>query len=157
MILGEQSLSALAKEITDELNAEMGKAAPENLGSLAEQALGLSSAKTGATVKVGSVFDPKATQQAGLDAASTITGALLAGVKNSDAGVTIVNTLVEQMRGVYERIGKAGTDAGTQWGTAFMAVVGDNVPGGLLNMLASLVTPLVLTGVQKQQALTGAK
>jgi len=157
MILGEQSLAALAKEITAELNAEMGKAAPENLGSLAEQALGLSSAKTGATVKVGSVFDPKATQQAGLDAASTITGALLSGVKNSDAGVTIVNTLVEQMRGVYERIRKAGEDAGTQWGNAFMGVVGDNVPSGLLNMLASLVTPLVLTGIQKQQALTGAK
>ena len=60
--------------------------------------------------------------------------------------------IIAEVRAAEGRIKNAGADAGKEWGSMFLGVVGDNVPGELVRLLASLVTPAVQAGINSQQS-----
>jgi hypothetical protein len=51
----------------------------------------------------------------------------------------------------------AGKSGGGAWGVGFMQTVGANIPQQLLDLLATLVTPMVQGNLAQQAALQGAK
>lgn len=144
MIFGEQSMAALANEITAELSAELGGAVPANLSGLVNQSLG-----------VGGAGDDLTGRGAG--AATQFTDEFALSVGNS--GGAAMRNLAESLRAEANlaEIGNSGRTAGERWGKGFMEVVGLNVPEPLLNLLASLVTPLVQGNISMQASLTGAR
>lgn len=131
MIVGDQNMSALATEIATELAAEMGVSVHE-AEMAAKSALGVTD--------VG---------QRGAESAQ----AFKDGALDANAGATFIDGFVAQMKAVYDRIKTAGQDAGTQWGTGFLATVGDNVPMALVSMLVDLVTPGVMLNLARNQSM----
>lgn len=132
MITGEQEMSSLATEIAQELAAEMGLSLPEAL-SAAQSALGVK--PTGNTDQFGSGFEE------GIDAQATAAGSL----------AKIAKAFLENESNVRA----SGGVVGAWWGEGFMAVVGDNVPPGLLDMLTSKLLPLILAGIAQRNSTTG--
>jgi hypothetical protein len=156
MLIGEQKMADLAKEITAELNAELGNTAPADLAGKVSQALtggggganalagasgqGASAAGTAGGTAAGAAFS-NAAAQAGAGAGDKLIAALDASLK-ADANVTLIKT--------------AGQGAGNNWGGAFLSTVGNNVPKALIDLLTNLVTPGVLAYFNTQSQLTGA-
>lgn len=132
MITGEQEMSALASEIAQELAAEMGLSLPQALAA-AQNALGVK--PTGNTDQFGSGFEE------GIDAQATAAGSL----------AKIAKAFLENESNVRA----SGGVVGAWWGEGFMAVVGDNVPPGLLDMLTSKLLPLILAGIAQRNSTTG--
>jgi hypothetical protein len=60
------------------------------------------------------------------------------------------------MRASYPLLVTAGKDAGKMWGSAFLAVVGDNVPPQLISILTDLITPGIVSRLAQKATLTGA-
>jgi hypothetical protein len=118
MILGEQSMAAMAGELAQELAQEMGISMPQALGA-AQSALGGGEESGG--IKAGLL--------GGLDAGGIATGAtskIAAAFKENEGAV----------RG-------SGGVVGAWWGEGFMATVGANVPPGLLDMLTVKLLPMI--------------
>ncbi len=130
MILGEQSMAALAGEIAQELAQEMGISMPEALGA-AQSALGVDNAE-GAGMQASFL--------GGLDAngiATTTTSKIAAAFKENESAI----------RG-------SGGVVGAWWGEGFMATVGANVPPGLLEMLTAKLLPMIQAATALQSSAT---
>lgn len=137
-IMGDQNMAAMAQEIASELAAEMGVPLQQALAS-AQGALG-----------------GGGTNAAGTSAAQAFNDGATQGLEESGGGGTFVTGYVAQMRASFALIKTAGADAGKEWGNAFLAIVGDNVPPTLINLLTSLVTPGVAAQFAQRGTLTGA-
>jgi hypothetical protein len=72
------------------------------------------------------------------------------GAADSDINGEVLTQLKSQ--NFLNGVNKAGYDAGVNWGASFLTNVGENVPAQLLDMLATLVAPLVR---QKNAAAAG--
>jgi hypothetical protein len=131
-ILGENNMSQLATEIATELSKEMGLSLPQALAA-AQNALGVT--PTGNTDQFGSGFEE------GIDAQATAAGSL----------AKIAKAFLENESNVRA----SGGVVGAWWGEGFMAVVGDNVPPGLLDMLTSKLLPLILAGIAQRNSTSG--
>lgn len=87
----------------------------------------------------------------------------IAGLVNSalgrSAGEDVSNDVITQLRSqnFLSAVDKVGSDAGTRWGSMFLETVGENVPPVLLDILAMLVTPLVLARMQNEGSRAGAQ
>lgn len=138
-ILGDRNMAQMAQEIAQELAGEMGVPLQEALAA-SRSALG----GGGGGDSIG-----------GEAASAFVEGADL-GMQESDGGGRMVDTFVAQMRANYSKLSTAGRDAGRQWGDGFMAVVGENVPPALINLLSTLVTPQVMAQFAQRGTLVGA-
>jgi len=134
-IMGDENMAALANEIAGELAAEMGIPLQQALAAT-NGAMG-----TGAG--------------AGGQAATTFSDAASDGLDDSDGGGAFVDKFTEQMRARYSLLETAGRDAGKTWGESFLAIVGENVPPGLISLLTELVTPGVMAKFAQQGTLQG--
>jgi hypothetical protein len=134
-ILGEQNMASLAHEIAGELASEMGVPL--------QQAL----AATQSTMGGGGL---------GTEAARQFSDSAALGLEESGGGGAFVDTFVEQMRARYSLLQVAGQDAGKAWGSAFLAVVGENVPPALIDILVTLTTPGVMAKFAQQGTMQGA-
>lgn len=124
-ILGEQKMDALATEIATELSASMGISLPAALKA-AQEALGV--APTGAdTDKFGEGFEE------GIDAQATAAGSI----------AKIAKAFLDNQSSVKS----SGAVVGAWWGEGFMAVVGDNVPPGLLDMMTVKLLPYIMAAM----------
>jgi hypothetical protein len=132
-ILGEQKMDALATEIATELSASMGISLPAALKA-AQEALGV--APTGAdTDKFGEGFEE------GIDAQATAAGSI----------AKIAKAFLDNQSSVKS----SGAVVGAWWGEGFMAVVGDNVPPGLLDMMTVKLLPYILSAMANASSTSG--
>lgn len=131
-------MAELAREISEELAAEMGIPLQEAL-SKSQAALGIGG--SGAGAEIGEALGKGAVD------------AMTSGNKGAEA----VDAFISNMRGVYNRLNTAGFDGGKQWATGFMEAVGENVPAPLINLLVNLVTPGVMAQIYQHGTLTGAE
>lgn len=137
MLLGEQNMAALAQEIATELSGEFGNVAPADIQAIASQALG------------GRSTDTKATNAA-------LGAGLVEGV--SGAGNQAIQAVAAELKSEnnLKLIGDAGRSGGSMWGKGFLETVGSSVPQQLIEILATLVTPLVQGNLSQQASLQGA-
>lgn len=138
-ILGDQNMAELATEIANELAAEMGVPLQQALGA-AQGALGVSGT-SGA---------------AGGSAAGAFADGANAAMDESNAGGSFIDKFVAQTQAAYGKLKTAGSEAGKQWGSEFLATVGANVPPALVDMLVTLTTPGVISAIAQRNSLTGA-
>lgn len=132
-ILGEQKMDALATEIATELSASMGISLPAALKA-AQDALGV--APTGAdTDKFGEGFEE------GIDAQATAAGSI----------AKIAKAFLDNQSSVKS----SGAVVGAWWGEGFMAVVGDNVPPGLLDMMTVKLLPYIMAAMANASSTSG--
>lgn len=139
MLVGDQNMAELAREIASELAAEMGVPLTEALAAT-QGALGVAGADlTASGESAGQSF--------------------AVGAQGSMAGVgeEVVSGFLDAMAKMYERIATAGAEAGKHWGQGFLTTVGENVPPALVDILTNLVTPAVQAGLITQAGLTGAE
>jgi hypothetical protein len=136
MILGDENMAALAQEIATELSTEMGVPM--------QQALAAAQGTIGGSAGMGQ------------DTATQFADGAAAALDAADGGGNFVSKFTDQMRASYPLLVTAGKDAGKMWGSAFLAVVGDNVPPQLISILTDLVTPGVVSRLAQKATLTGA-
>jgi hypothetical protein len=134
-LTSQQAIAAMTGELTSQLMAELGVSAAQVQSAMA--GLGLPSTGTGAadTDQFGSGFEE------GIDAQATAAGSL----------AKIAKAFLENESNVRA----SGGVVGAWWGEGFMAVVGDNVPPGLLDMLTSKLLPLILAGIAQRNSTSG--
>lgn len=144
-ILGDASTAAMAQEIAAELSQEMGISLAAAQAA-ANTALGVKPANgeggaqgTGAQMVITPVvsFGEEAEKQA------------------AKLGETIKKGLESEMS--LKALGAAGMSAAESWGSAFLTVVGENVPPQLIEMLTSLITPKVKAALVTGGSQTGAQ
>lgn len=143
MILGENSMSALAGEIAQELATEMGIPLSQALAAV------------GGTMGVDpSVKGDAAAAAAGTGGTDMTAGGAQAGqtwiagfLANAD-GTAIVAGIVTKLTAEMPKFLEAGKGAGTQWGSGFMSTVESGIASPLINLLVTLVTP----GIMAQMA-----
>jgi tRNA A37 threonylcarbamoyladenosine synthetase subunit TsaC/SUA5/YrdC len=135
-ITGDQNMAELTSQIAQELASEMGIPLQQALAA-AQGTLGGSSG-------------------AGTEAAVSFGDAALAQVEGANTGSAVVTTVITQMKSQYPLLATAGGEAAKQWGDAFIAKVGENVPPQLINILTNLITPQVIAQLGQRGSLTGA-
>jgi hypothetical protein len=145
MILGEQRLGDLAKEIATELSQEMGAAAPGDLIGVVNQSLGLTP-------------DADAQGEQGRASGAAFRDGMLEGLTGGNIGAEATRVVSEQLRaeGNLNQIKAAGRTVGSSWGSGFLETVGASVPQRLIDLLVSLITPGVQANLRTQASLTGA-
>lgn len=143
MLVGEQNMNALAQEIAQELSGEFGNVAPTDIAALAQDALG------GGKLGKG--------DNAGGGAGSALAAGLAEGL--TGAGDKAIASLAAELKNEnnLKLITDAGRSGGGAWGNGFMETVGANIPQRLLDLLATLITPMVQGNLSQQAALQGAK
>ena len=138
-IMGDQNMAALALEIAQEIAAEMGIPLQEAMAAT-RGALGVSGGGAGV----------------GTEAANQFADGADLGLDERNAGGNFVDKFIAQTQAAYGRLKTAGGEAGKQWGNEFLAVVGNNVPPGLVDILVNLTTPGVMAQIAQRGTLTGA-
>lgn len=119
MILGEQSMAAMAGEIAQELAAEMGVSLQQVQATMSN--LGISGVD-------GSQMSDQFVE--GVDAASIATG---------------VNAKIAQaFKDNESAFRSSGGVVGAWWGEGFLATVGDNIPIQLLEIMTDKLLPLIV-------------
>lgn len=139
-IMGDQSMAQMAQEIAQELAAEMGIPLQQAL-SAAQGTLGVGGAG-GAGVGSG--------------LAQSLTDGATAGLEENNGGGVFMDKFAIQIRNSFSLLQAAGRDAAKVWGNEFLAVVGENVPPGLVSVLTQLVTPGVISSIAQQGTQAGA-
>lgn len=142
MILGEQSMAALASEIAQELATEMNIPLSQALAA-AGGAMGVT---TGAAGEAAAQANAGGTDMTtgGVQAGQTF----IAGFLAQADGTQIVAGIVAKLTAEMPKFLDAGKGAGTQWGTGFMSTVESGIANPLINLLVTLVTP----GIMAQMA-----
>ena len=142
MILGEQSMAALASEIAQELATEMNIPLSQALAA-AGGAMGVS---TGAAGEAAAQANAGGTDMTtgGVQAGQTF----IAGFLAQADGTAIVTGIVAKLTAEMPKFLDAGKGAGTQWGAGFMSTVESGIANPLINLLVTLVTP----GIMAQMA-----
>lgn len=131
MLLGEENSSALAAEIAAELSGELGM----SLAQAQQAVAGVMGVGAGGMAGTGAQVGPDGAAQ---------------GSQFVAAWAGMVKTQLTE----FENTGK---QAGASWGAGFMATVEGGVPGQLVALLVSLVTPGVLANIAAQGSRTGAQ
>ncbi|GIK73801.1 MAG: hypothetical protein BroJett021_27890 [Chloroflexota bacterium] len=129
MILGEQSMAAVAGEIAQELAQEMGV----SLGQVQRTmgAMGIGGADgTGLGEQFINGID-------GAGIAAETTAKIATAFKENEGSLR-----------------SSGAVVGAWWGEGFMTTVGDNVPIGLLEMLTVKLLPMIQTAIARQSSTT---
>lgn len=132
-LTSQQAIAAMTGDITSQLMAEMGVSAAQVQAAMG--GLGLSSASSD-TDQFGAGFEE------GIDAQATASGSL----------AKIAKAFLENEANVRA----SGGVVGAWWGEGFMAVVGNNVPPGLLDLLTNLLLPRIQAAAAAQASQTGA-
>ena len=142
MILGEQSMAALASEIAQELATEMNIPLSQALAA-AGGAMGVT---TGAAGEAAAQANAGGTDMTtgGVQAGQTFIAGFLAQADGTQIVAGIVGKLTAEMPKFLD----AGKGAGTQWGAGFMTTVESGIAQPLINLLVTLVTP----GIMAQMA-----
>ena len=142
MILGEQSMAAMANEIAAELATEMGIPLQQALAA-AGGAMGVT---TGAAGEAAAQANAGGTDMTtgGVQAGQTFIAGFLAQADGTQIVAGIVGKLTAEMPKFLD----AGKGAGTQWGAGFMSTVESGIANPLINLLVTLVTP----GIMAQMA-----
>lgn len=135
MILGEQSMSAMAGEIAQELAQEMGVSLQQVQGALAGLGLG--------TTGVDSA-----------DTGSAFTAGFQAGVDGNQIAIGSIAKIAAAFKENEGSLRSSGAVVGAWWGEGFMTTVGDNVPIGLLEMLTVKLLPMIQTAMARQSSTT---
>lgn len=151
MIMGEQSMAALATEIAQELATEMGIPLQEAMAA-AGAALGVPA--TGATGEatgtgIAGTAPPDMTSQGSAAGTSFVTG-----FQTTVTGTLLVATMVQQMEGAITSFNTPGQNAGKTWGSGFMSTVETSIAQPLINLLVALVTPGVMAQLGTQTSQT---
>ena len=132
MLLGDANVAELAQEIASELSAEMGgQFSLAQIQQAAGQILG-TGADSDAGAKMGEGFMTGITAKA----------------------AQLAEALDAKIREQYKALAESGNRAGAQWGSGFLATVGDNVPVALVNILVALTTPGVYARILQRQSQT---
>jgi len=133
MLLGEQSMAALAEEIAQELAAEMGIPLSQAMAA-AGASLGVSTGAAGEAA-AGATGKAEAPDMTGAGASAGATFAT--GFATSVSGASLVAGVVTSMASAdMESLNSSGASAGTQWGAGFV----ENASGGLL--VASIIVKI---------------
>lgn len=136
MLVGDENMAALATEIATELSQEMGVPMQEAL------------AATQGAMGGGSGM--------GTEAATSFADGASQALDENNGGGAFVTKFTDQMKASYSLLATAGTEAGKQWGSAFLAKVGESVPPALISILTDLITPQVIAQLGQRGTLTGA-
>ena len=132
MILGEQSMAALAEEIAQELSAEMNIPLSQALAA-AGASLGVTSGAAGEAAAGATGAEAPDMTAAGQGAGATF----VAGFSTSVNGATLVAGIATSMAAAdLAPLNSSGGMAGTQWGAGFV----ENAGGALL--VASIITKI---------------
>jgi hypothetical protein len=140
LLMGEQRMGDLAREIAAELAGEMGVSAGEAL-SAAQRALGTGDGGMGGG--------------AGGDAASAFDSGMAQGLATANTGGNFVSQLATQMRASFRLIQNAGNDAGREFATGF-ATGSSGIPATFIQMLVNMVTPGVEAALNRRATQMGA-
>ena len=132
MIGFDANLSQMAQDIAAEIATEL-QMSPEEALAAANRALGV--------------------RGAGTDGAALSNGAA-DGIDGGKMAQALADSLKKKENA--DLIYNAGKSSGGTWASGFMAVVGENIPKPLIDVLTTLVTPGVWASIQTQQGLTGA-
>ena len=135
-LTSQQAIAAMTGELTSQLMAELGVSAAQVQSAMA--GLGLPSTGTGAadTDQFGAGFEK------GIDAQATAAGSL----------AKIAKAFLENQ----DKVKQSGSVVGAWWGEGFMAVVQNNVPPGLLDLLTNLLLPKIQAAQAAAASQTGA-
>lgn len=141
MILGEQSMAALATEIAAELAAEMEIPLEDALAA-AGSALGVTTGPAGeaAAGEAGGTVDMTGS---GASAGQSFAAGFTA---NADGDI-LTASIVVKLAAQLPKFRDSGAAAGTQWGAGFITTVETGIAQPLINLLATLVTPGVLAAI----------
>jgi len=132
MILGEQSMAAMAGEIAQELAQELGVSLQQVQATMSSMGLGGRTDGSALSESIVGGIDGSALSKS---IAGGIDGSLIA----SDAVAKITKAFLDN----ESKIRSAGGVVGAWWGEGFMAVVGDNLPASLIELLALRVLPII--------------
>ena len=132
MILGEQSMSAMAGEIAQELASEMGLSLQQVQATMGSMGLG-----------------------GGSGEGDALGEGIAAGVDGNLIASTTITKMAKAFLDNEGQIRTAGGVVGAWWGQGFMAVVGDNVPTGLIDLLAMRVLPVIQAAMAAATSTTG--
>jgi hypothetical protein len=131
-ITGENNMAALATEIATELAAEMGTSLPEALAAT-QEAMGIKPTGGGGATGEGFVE--------GVDGAQIAAGSL--------------SKIAKAFLDSEGSVRTSGAVVGAWWGEGFMAVVGDNVPPGLLDMMTAKLLPYIMAAISNAGSTSG--
>jgi hypothetical protein len=153
LIIGDQNAAALANEIAQEIASEMGISLQQAM-SAASTALGL---PTGEGAGGEGVAAPNMTPQ-GEAAGESLRIGMIAGFDANGMTVAILAKMNEEFSNPksIEAIKKSGGQVGVVWGAGFLTTVGDNIPGGLIDVLLSKLMPAWMAAQAAQSTRTGA-
>lgn len=169
MLTGEQNLAALGEEIARELAGEFGTTAGPQFRQQVNRALGVGTDGAAVPVQVDTAglagtlsqtfqaaFAGQGADGAGAGAGASFGQGVLGGI--AGIGTQAVQLLDAELRSDNNLalLSNAGRGAGRRWGNAFLDVVGDNVPGRLIDILVNLVTPGVEGQLRQNESLTQA-
>jgi hypothetical protein len=154
MILGEQSMAALATEIAQELATEMGIPLQEAMAA-AGSALGVPTAGAGgaaAGVAGATGATPPDMTSSGASAGSTF----VAGFQTTATGTFLIASMVSQMESAITSFNTPGQNAGKVWGAGFLTTVETSIAQPLISLLVTLVTPGIMAQLGTQASQTEA-
>lgn len=139
MIIGDQSMAAMASELAAELSSELGVPMQQALQA-AQGELGMGGGMLGV----------------GGESAQGFTDGAVMKLDETGGGAAFVDRYVGQMRGNFSVLGTAGRDAAKVWSDGFYGYAAENLSPALISLLAQLVTPSVMAQFAQQGSLEGA-
>lgn len=157
MLIGEQKLSDLAKEIATELSEEFGGVDQASILRTAQGALGVGGGGLLTPPDTGEIANQYS--GAGSIAGATFADGVRASVVDGNLGNQVTAALDEQLRAEsnLQRLEEGGRISGAAWGNGFLQTVSGSVPNALVELLASLVTPAVDALQRQNTSLQGAR
>jgi uncharacterized protein (DUF697 family) len=141
-LLGQQAFEGMAKDITDQLVAELGVSVQDVQGALS----GVVGPAAG-----GVAAAPDMTTQG-----STAGTSFSNGFGATANGATIVATITAQITATLASFESSGKTAGTKWSGGFYSSVESGLAPDVVSLLAVLVTPGVAAILRTQQSQTGS-
>ncbi len=150
MIMGEQSMAALAEEIAQELATEMNIPLSQAMAAVG----GTMGVTTGAAGEAAAAANAGGTDMTagGSQAGTTFVAGFLAMAD----GTQLVSGIVAKLQGEMPKFLDAGKGAGTQWGSGFMSTVESGIAQPLINLLVTLVTPGIMAQMAAKESQTNA-
>lgn len=162
-------MAALGEEIARELAGEFGTTAGPQFRQQVNRALGVGTDGAAVPVQVDTAglagtlsqtfqaaFAGQGADGAGAGAGASFGQGVLGGI--AGIGTQVVQSLDAELRSDNNLalLSNAGRGAGRRWGNAFLDVVGDHVPGALIDLLVNQVTPGVQEQLRQNESLTQA-
>lgn len=144
MLVGEAKLKDLATEIAQELQGEFGNLGLDQIQSIAGQALGIKDSIAASNANPIAINPQlQLTDTGNIESfANSFSNSFIDTAKSTinDAIVDLIQKATAA-ENVIEQAIIAGKQNGEGWGNGFLAVVGDNIPKRLIDILSLLVLP----------------